>query len=228
MWPASSLPARWRAFLAVFLVVVWVTPLGAGVAHAEDGYRFWGYYQRIDNEWRFSEEGSGTYVPEDGGVEGWRHAVAGMNTQRPPRATPAFNEICGKVRPQDGSKRVAVVVDPGTPEDAPDGQEPGAVSATCVVAPPEATGTQVLQLAREIRTDDSGMVCGIAGFPAQGCGDPVANISVPAQEEHRTPELTDPAGEVDSAVPVAAWIGIGVLVVALITGAVVVGRRRSA
>ena len=46
----------------------------ATIAQAEDGYRFWGYYQWSSGQWAFSQKGADAVVPADGAVEGWRHA----------------------------------------------------------------------------------------------------------------------------------------------------------
>lgn len=227
--PVRSFRALHRlALVALAALALLVAPLGTGVARAEDGYRFWGYYQRIDNTWQFAQTAPGSTVVEDGSVQGWRYAVAGMTTVRTPRATPAFNEVCSKVRPVDGQKRVAVVVDPGTAEDAPQGSTPGAATVTCVVAPTDATATQVLQLATTVRTDDSGLVCGVGGYPASGCAEPVSNATIPASDAPVTLQATDPAGNVQQGT--AGWIYgvVGALVVALVGAGVVVARRRRA
>ena len=96
----------------------------ATTAQAEDGYRFWGYYQWSNGQWAFSQKGSDAVVPADGGVEGWRYAVGGAKP-RVPRAAGDFEAICGKTPAETGKKRVALVVDPGTPEDAASGEHSG-------------------------------------------------------------------------------------------------------
>lgn len=214
--------------VALAALALLVAPLGTGVARAEDGYRYWGYYQLVDNTWQFAQTAPGATVPEDEAVEGWRFAVSGMTSIRTPRATPAFNEVCAKVRPVEGEKRVAVVVDPGTAEDAPEGTTAGPATATCVVAPTDATATQVLQLATTVRTDDSGLVCGVGGYPDTGCADPVSNVTIPATEAPVTLELADPAGDVDQGTAPWVYAVVGGLVVVLAGAGVIVARRRRA
>ena len=214
--------------VAIAALALLVAPLSTGVARAEDGYRYWGYYQLVDGTWQFAQTAPGSTVAADGSVQGWRFAVAGMTSVRPPRTTPAFTEACSKVRPVEGQKRVAVIVDPGTAEDAPQGTTPGAVTATCVVAPTDATASQVLQLATTVRTDDTGMVCGVGGYPANGCADAVSNATIPATEAPVTPQLADPAGNVESGTPGWVWGAVGGLIVVLAAGGVVVARKRRA
>ncbi|MEA5154867.1 SCO2322 family protein [Raineyella sp.] len=216
---------RW-VLVALAALALLVAPFGTGVARAEDGYRFWGFYQVDNGQWAFAQGSPGTTDPADGSVQGWRYAVAGMTTSRPPRTGPDFNGICGKVHPVDGQKRVAVVIDPGTAEDAPRGSAPGTVTATCVVAPTTATATQVLQTATTVRADSAGMICGVAGYPANGCGDPVADINVPATDPGVVAELTAPAGNVAKGTPVWAWIVVGGIVVVLAGAGIVVARKR--
>lgn len=214
--------------VALAAVALLLAPLGTSVAQAEDGYRYWSYYQLADREWQYANGAPGDVVVADGEVEGWRYAVSGLTTSRPPRAKPTFEEVCSKVRPVDGQKRVAVVVDPGTTEDAPQGATAGELTATCVVAPTEATGMQVLQTAAEVRTDDSGMVCGIGGYPATGCADPVANATIPAQDAAVTPQLAEPAGDVSANTPGWVWGTVGGLIVVLAGAGIIVARRRRA
>lgn len=216
---------RW-ALVALAAVALLVAPLGSGVARAEDGYRYWGYYEADNGQWTFSQSAPGTTTPADGSVQGWRFAVAGSTTARPPRTIPPFNEICGKVRPVDGQKRIGLIIDPGTADDAPQGATPGQVTATCVVVPTAATGTQVLQAATTVRTDSSGMICGVAGYPATGCGDPVADITVPSTEPAVVASPTAAAGDVSHGTPVWAWITVGGIVVVLAGAGVVVARKR--
>lgn len=221
-------PLHRLVLVALAALALLVAPLGTGVARAEDGYRYWGYYQLVDNAWQFAQTAPGSTNVEDGSVQGWRYAVSGMTSVRTPRATPAFNEVCAKVRPVDEQKRVAVVVDPGTAEEAPEGSTPGDATATCVVAPTDATATQVLQLATTVRTDDSGLVCGVGGYPATGCADPVSNVTIPATDAPVSLELSDPAGNVEQGTPGWVYGLVGGLVVVLVGAGAVVARRRRA
>lgn len=92
-------------------------------AHAEDGYRFWGYYQYTGGQWAFAQKGSEAVVPTDGAVEGWRFAVGGAKP-RVPRAAGDFTTICGSTPAETGKKRVALVIDPGTAADSTAGATP--------------------------------------------------------------------------------------------------------
>lgn len=167
-----------------------LTAVFAPVAAHAAGYQFWGYYQQSDGAWGFAAEGAGTTVPEDGAVEGWRFAVAADDDTRFPRAAPAFEEVCGDApEAADGEKRVAVVVDFGRDVDAPEGETPPEPTAACVIAPEASTGQQLVTLlVEDVRTDSSGLICGLGGFPADGCGDPVAD---PTEEQLAADEPVD-------------------------------------
>ena len=205
-------------------------------ARAEDGYRFWGYYQWTNGQWAFSQKGADAYVPADGAVEGWRFALGGAKP-RVPRAAGDFGAICGKTPAETGKKRVALVVDPGTPEDAVSGETPGQAAGTCVVTDPKSTGAQVLAAAGPVRIE-KGLTCGIAGYPAKGCGDQVKNIKVPATDAPVTLEIKAAVGS--TAAPASAtsdnssgtpWTGIIiaiVVVVLLAGGGFFLNRRRTA
>ncbi|NUR95786.1 MAG: hypothetical protein HOV67_11070 [Kribbellaceae bacterium] len=203
-------------------------------ARAEDGYRFWGYYQWTNGQWAFSQKGADAYVPPDGAVEGWRFALGGAKP-RVPRAAGDFGAICGKTPAETGKKRVALVVDPGTPEDAPNGEKPGPATGTCVVTATASTGAQVLAAAGPVRIE-KGLTCGIAGYPSKGCGDQVKNINVPATDAPVTLQIKAAVG---SSAPAPAapdnsgtpWTGIiiaMIVVVLLAGGGFFLTRRRTA
>src|SRR5262245_1337613 len=164
----------------------------ATTAQAEDGYRFWGYYQWTNGQWTFSQKGADQVVPANGGVEGWRFAVGGAKP-RVPRAAGDFEAICGKTPAETGKKRVALVVDPGTPEDALSGETPGPATGTCVVTAPTSTGAQILAATGPVRIE-KGLTCGISGYPGKGCGDQVKNIQVPATDTPVTLEIKSAVG----------------------------------
>jgi|tagenome__1003787_1003787.scaffolds.fasta_scaffold20967089_2 hypothetical protein len=214
----------------------------ATTAHAEDGYRFWGYYQWSNGQWAFSQKGADANVPADGAVEGWRFAVGGAKP-RVPRAAGDFDQICGKTPAETGKKRVALVIDPGTPEDAVAGDTPGPATGTCVVTDPKSNGAKILAAAAPVRVE-KGLTCGIAGYPSKSCGDQVKNIKVPATDASVTLQVGQAVGSTvtPSATPVASdssspddsgapWTGIiiaAVVVVVLAGGGLLLNRRRAA
>lgn len=215
----------------------------ATTAQAEDGYRFWGYYQWSAGKWAFAQKGPDAVVPADGAVEGWRYAVGGAKP-REPRATGDFQAVCGSTPAEAGKKRVAVVIDPGTAEDAPSGEAPQPATGTCVVTGSKSTGANILAGVAKVRIE-KGLTCGIDGYPAKGCGDPVKNIQVPATDTPVTLQIgaavgsaTTPSPTAGQTVPTAAstdddgapWGGIlvaAIVVILLAGGGFFVSRRRA-
>jgi hypothetical protein len=165
-----STPRRAAIAAVAALLIALVAP---ATAQAQDAYRFWGYYQWDGTEWVFAQTGPADSVPEDGAVEGWRFAVSDESTPRFPRADGDFETLCADVVAADGLKRVAVVVDPGTAEDSPDGTEPPLPSGGCAILPEDATGDQLLTAVASTRVE-GGLVCAIDDYPGTGCGDAVA------------------------------------------------------
>ena len=159
--------------LAVAAATVGSLALPAQPAHATS-FRFWSYWIGVDAGWSFATQGAAR-VPKDGTVDGWRFAVSpATGSSTPPRATARFDDVCGDTAPVADRKRVGLVIDFGTPGDAPPGQSPpGLTVVRCVVVPVSATGYQVLDTIGDLRVK-SGLVCGIDGYPATGCGEPVA------------------------------------------------------
>lgn len=207
-------------------------------AQAEDGYRFWGYYQYTGGQWAFAQKGSEAVVPTDGAVEGWRFAVGGAKP-RVPRAAGDFTTICGATPAETGKKRVALVIDPGTPADSASGQAPPAATGTCVVTDLKATGAKILAAVKPVRIE-KGLTCGIGGYPATGCGDQVKNINVPATDEPVKLEIGPAVGAAPapSATPSPSadsqpaksnkvgWAG-GVLILLIAVGGYLTSRRRA-
>lgn len=159
--------------LAVAAGVVLMTALAldAAPAQAQTTYRYWSYW--IGGEtWTYSARGPGFRSPPDGGVEGWRFVVSPKDGSQAvsPSESSTYDALCpGQPAAPAGQKRVAVVIDPGAPGIAPVGNTPPPKSVNCVVVPSGATGLQVLQKITSVRFHSSGLICGIAGFPATEC-----------------------------------------------------------
>lgn len=238
--------AKWtKRLVLTFLAGLLFAGTAATTAQAEDGYRFWGYYQHSGGQWAFAQKGSEVVVPADGSVEGWRYAVGGAKP-RVPRAAGDFATICGATPAEAGKKRVAVVIDPGTPADSASGEAPPPATGTCVVTDPKATGAKVLAAVKPVRIE-KGLTCAIGGYPAKGCGDQVKDIKVPATDEQVKLEIGPAVGSTATPSPAAVptnsnqppaadddggtpWTGIVIaaLVVALLAGGgLVLSRRRS-
>lgn len=216
------------AVIAAGLALVYAPSVDAAA------YRYWTYWQGTAGEWAFAMAGPASAVPADGSVEGWRFAVttqAGSASDEP-SVQPSFEAICGGTPASSGQKRVALVVDPGSPASAPKGQQPPGVSSTCVVADLDATGYQVLRSAVVVRTE-GGLVCGIAGYPTGECA-PIVDEA----DAGTTPgESTEPSVTVTSqAMPSAAlstdaegsgtpWWTVAVVAVVAAIGGLLMWRR---
>lgn len=178
----------------------------AGSAQATS-YRYWTYWWARDGAWSFATAGAGSSLPADGSVEGWRFGIASLaaSTRDAPAISPAdaFAQACGSTPASPERKRVAVVIDPGSPAQAPPGERPGSLTLACASVEPSATGYQVLRSLTGVRTQD-GLVCAIGGYPSVGCAEPVdpdaptaaATPVVPAaQPDQPAPEPEpEPAG----------------------------------
>ncbi|MBQ0984990.1 hypothetical protein KBZ10_10770 [Streptomyces sp. F63] len=160
---------------ALLLLAAAVTALGAGPARAE-GYRYWSFWQRDGGSWSYATEGPATARPADGDVEGFRFSVS-VNTQdgAKPRGTADFGTVCAGTPAEDGRKRVALLLDFGTAEDAPDGERPPEPRTECASVPEDATSGEALAaVAKPLRYNTSALLCAIAGYPERGCGEQVS------------------------------------------------------
>ncbi|MFJ5232281.1 SCO2322 family protein [Kitasatospora sp. NPDC088391] len=149
---------------------------GAGPARAAD-YRYWSFWKGGADGWAYQQAAPTGNVPADGAVDGWRFVLSpdgGQHTPRPGQA-PDFAGICADTAPAAGRKRVAVVLDFGTAQDAPKGEQPPATKVLCASVPTAASSAEVLAaVAPPLRYDSGGLLCAIAGYPRAGCGEAVS------------------------------------------------------
>jgi hypothetical protein len=213
------------------LLVVWVVG-AAGIAHANEGYRYWSYWTVTDQAWGYAQVGPASTLVRDGDVHGWSFGVSTADGAMAPtpRTDPAnaFARICSGTPAVAGSARVAVIIDFGTKEVAPTVEVPPQPRWSCVVVPEQSTGAAVISQVAQLRLDN-GFVCGIDGFPASECSvaatppleaqdtidviDVAINPTVNADDAIDTSILAEPS-EGD---PLPLIIGGGVIVLGLLT-----------
>lgn len=223
---------------SVLVAMVSVTAL-ASPAQAEDGYQYWHYFHLDGDAWAFAETGPADHQPTEGDVEGFRFGTSTMSQPIEPRADLAevtFDAVCEGTEAAAGEKRVALVLDFGT-EDG-DGTPPEP-RAECATGPEAASTQELLESVADLRVED-GMVCAVDGYPATGCGDPVADAQVPTEEEPvafalasdetSEDEGTTDAGAEDSTGSGLLWplVGVALLVVLVAVGALLMRRRNTA
>ncbi|MFF7734859.1 MULTISPECIES: SCO2322 family protein [unclassified Streptomyces] len=191
---------------------------GAGQAQAA-GYRYWSFWERDSGRWVYATQGPSLVRPSDGDVQGFRFAVSeDSGDAARPRGEADFAAICAKTPAQDGRKRVALVLDFGTASDAPEGETPPAARTACARVSPDATTAEALAaVAKPLRYDTNALLCAIAGYPRQGCGE---QISRKQQEK--------PAAGKNSASDDGPSLGLvtGIAVVVLLGGAAIWQVRR--
>ncbi|MEV7653808.1 SCO2322 family protein [Streptomyces anulatus] len=229
----SQATARLRVPLVALLaalVAASAVLLGAGSAEAA-GYRYWSFWDGNGKNWEYATQGPSLLRPDDGAVQGFRFAVSeDSGDAAQPRRAPDFGAICADTPAQDGQKRVALVIDPGTAADAPDGEEPPAPRTACARVAPDASSAEALAaVAKPLRYDSSAMLCAISGYPKSGCGEQVSGEDGSAKP---TPSTTASGGAADEAgdgsgggPSVGLLVGVGAVLL-LGAAAVVQARRR--
>ncbi|MCX4484317.1 SCO2322 family protein [Streptomyces anulatus] len=228
----TPVPARLRApvvALLAALVAASAVLLGAGSAEAA-GYRYWSFWDGNGKNWEYATQGPSLLRPDDGAVQGFRFAVSeDSGDAAQPRRAPDFGAICADTPAKDGRKRVALVIDPGTAADAPDGEKPPAPRTACAQVAPDASSAEALAaVAKPLRYDSSAMLCAISGYPKSGCGEQVSGDSGSAKPSApaKTTDGQEKAEEGDGGGPsVGLLVGIGAVLL-LGVAAVVQARRR--
>ncbi|MFE6914909.1 SCO2322 family protein [Streptomyces rubiginosohelvolus] len=233
MSPAQA-TARLRVPLVALLaalVAASAVLLGAGSAQAA-GYRYWSFWEGNGKNWEYATQGPSLLRPDDGTVQGFRFAVSeDSGDADQPRRAPDFGAICADTPAQDGKKRVALVIDPGTTTDAPDGEKPPALRTVCAQVAPDASSAEALAaVAKPLRYDDSAMICAISGYPKTGCGEQVSGDSGSAKpsEPAKTSDDQDKGEESDGGggPSVGLLVGIGAVLLLGIAAVVQARRRR--
>ncbi|MFI6872485.1 SCO2322 family protein [Streptomyces sp. NPDC050400] len=151
--------------------------LGTAVAPAQAaGYRYWSFWERDGGAWTYASTGPSQTKPDDGAVQGFRFAVsADSKDATQPRGAADFAAICADTPAKDGTKRVALVIDSGTAQDAPSGETPPKPRTACAQVGADATSADALAaVAKPLRYDSSALLCAISGYPRTGCGEQVA------------------------------------------------------
>ncbi len=233
-----STPRR-RHSIAAALALTLLAAVGTAMAAAapsyagdSDGYRYWNYAHLQGGEFVAAQTGPADHVPADGDVEGWRFGTSTVSQAIWPRADLAevsFDTVCSGSEAGADQKRVAVLLDYGI--DRGNGAGDGAVTpeprAECAVVPGDADGRAVLDAVADVGAD-GGLVCGLDGYPATGCGDQVADVEVPTDEP--TVGFALPAGSdsaaTDEDLPAQSAIGwpivVGVLVLVALAAATII------
>ncbi|MGW2324256.1 SCO2322 family protein [Streptomyces sp. NPDC001700] len=166
-----------RSVIRLPLVALLAVLAVAAPAHAE-GYRYWSFWQRGGDGggWTYASEGPSAARPGDGDMIGFRFAVSEDSRDAArPRGTARFGTVCTADTPaKSGTKRIAVVLDFGTPQDAPDGRTPPKPRTACARVGEDATAGEALAtVAKPLRYNSSALLCAIAGYPKSGCGEAV-------------------------------------------------------
>jgi len=145
----------------------------------EKGWRYWGYFQTAPNKTAWTAAMTGPTVDiADGAVEGWSFVFSSDDIPSlAPRVKPSFKSICSGTKADSDTKRIAVVIDFGSPTWAPKGEKIPKTITRCVRTAKTSQGIDVLGQIIKVRAESSGLICGLNGFPAKECG---VEIKTPA------------------------------------------------
>ncbi|WP_426363646.1 SCO2322 family protein [Streptomyces sp. E-08] len=219
-----------RAAVATAGALLTLTALAAAPAQAA-GYRYWSFWESDGGKpWAYATQGPATARPADGDALGFRFAISnGTDDTSQPSVAPDFAGICEGVEKKDGTKRIAVVVDFGGPVDAPPGETPPEklIKVGCAEVREDATGAEALAaVAKPLRYDSAAMLCGIAGYPARGCGEQVevGGDAGEAGKKTQAPTASQESG--GSGGPSVGVLAGGAAVLALGGAAIWKARRR--
>jgi len=204
--------------LAAITIVVTIFTSLSPVA-ADTGYRYWGYFQAASGATTWTAAMTGPSVEvKDGDVEGWVFTASSNDIPAvAPMMEPSFVELCGATSEVAGKIRVGLVVDFGAGEIAPEGDIPNEFYADCIVVPQGSVGADVLSAALDVRVGDSGLICGIAGYPSQECGAEIDMALLTGAAEIEPISATEQAQQSDDGGSSSAPLAL-LAVLALISG----------
>ena len=156
----------------IFASVLPLTSLAPASA-ADNGYRYWGYFQAAPKATVWTAAMTGPTVDiADGAVEGWAFTFSSEAVPHAssPSVLPDFQSLCAKTKAVAGKKRIGIVIDFGPTYLAPTGEKPLKTVKRCIVIDKKAQGIDVLGKVVRVRADKSGLICGLGGYPRKECG----------------------------------------------------------
>lgn len=179
------------------------------------GYRYWSFWERDGGTWTYASMGPSGTRPSDGDVQGFRFAVsADSKDATRPRGTADFATICADTRTRADTKRIALVIDFGTAQDAPGGETPPTARTACAQVDEDATSADALaSVAKPLRYDSNALLCAISGYPRSGCGEQVTgpDFSAAPSTSPAKPSHSGPSVGVIAGVAVVAALGVGAI-----------------
>lgn len=213
MLPAPALVTTRRiAFACVTLVVASIFVPGAAQAST---YRYWNFWTMSDGSWVYSQLGPASTFPEDGDVQGWIFAATDEDSKSVPPSTIAtftFADACRDTPTVAQMKRVALVIDSGSIEIAPEGQTPPELSILCATGDIAASGYELLNSVTELRTQN-GLICAMNAYPAMECAAAFnpreVTVTAANQQSEPTPQQTTSA-----VAPLGTALVVGMIAVA--------------
>ncbi|MFA3838144.1 SCO2322 family protein [Streptomyces aureus] len=219
---------RRRSLAVLISGVLCALVAGAGQAQAT-GYRYWSFWDRDGSAWVYASQGPSTARPSDGDVQGFRFSVSeDSQDSAKPRGTASFDSICAATPARGGEKRVALVIDFGTAQDAPSGEAPPKPRTACARVADDATSAEALAaVAKPLRYNNQALLCSIAGYPKTGCGEQVSSSEATESQATESKDTEkDGAAASDGGGPSVGLIAGGAAVVVLGAAAVWQTRRR--
>lgn len=163
---------KFFAVIATAVLLVTGITFAPSASASEKGWRYWGYYQAAPGATSWTAAMTGPTVDvADGSVEGWSFVFSADDVPSiAPAIKPDFATICGAVKADKDTKRIALVIDYGSKAYAPKGEKIAKSFTTCVRTAKTSQGIDVLGMAVKIRAAKSGLICGINGYPKKECG----------------------------------------------------------
>ncbi|MER5253825.1 SCO2322 family protein [Streptomyces sp. NPDC002855] len=209
------------AFVAALLGVLAAAPAQAA------GYRYWSFWDRDGSKWAYASQGPSTARPDDGAVQGFRFSVSDdSQDSAKPRGATDFDTICARTPAKDDRKRIALVIDFGTPGDAPGGETPPKPRTACAQVADDATSADALAaVAKPLRYDSNALLCAIANYPKSGCGEQVAGNGE-SEDTAKKPTASEAGDEESGSGGPSVGLIAGVAAVALLGGAALWQARR--
>jgi hypothetical protein len=159
--------------IAIALLIISSQIFAIPSSHAASkGWRYWGYFQAApgSSTWKAAMTGP-TVDIEDGAVEGWSFVFSSDDVPSvAPKTKPSFASICANTKADPDTKRIALVVEFGSPTYSPKGEKVPKAIVRCVTTAKSSQGIDVLAQVVKVRSANSGLICGLNGYPKKECG----------------------------------------------------------
>jgi hypothetical protein len=173
--------AQFVAVALVALFAVFGMVVSSGATAKAESFTYWSLWVEADGKWAPSQQGASELEVTDQSVLGAKYleSEVELTTSDAPEIRPDYATLCPDLPAAEGQVRVAVILEYGGADLAPEGTNPPGNTTECVTIPEPVTASVALENADSVTADSAGFITAINGYPEGASGASVTPSAVP-------------------------------------------------